>query len=63
MTRILAITALLAVAMNLAGCTWGTKYETWPVVDNNCSGNRWLHDDSFCADYLAHMPPPPRPQS
>jgi hypothetical protein len=58
MTRILAITALLAVAMNLAGCTWGTKYETWPVVDNNCAGNRPLHDAAFCAEYTANMPHP-----
>jgi hypothetical protein len=63
MNRIFALAALLALTTSLAGCTFGTKYEASRVFDNNCSGNGWIHDDAFCADFLANMPPPPPPQS
>jgi hypothetical protein len=53
MKRIFALAALFALATSLAGCSFGTKYETWPIVDNNCSGHGWIHDEAFCAEYTA----------
>ncbi|MGH6881366.1 hypothetical protein [Hypericibacter sp.] len=51
MARILTVAFALAVTLTLAGCSWGTRYQAWGWVDNNCSSNGGVHSDAYCDDY------------
>ncbi|MBX7147291.1 MAG: hypothetical protein K1X44_08285 [Alphaproteobacteria bacterium] len=46
----LTVLAILASALALSAC--GTKFESWTLFDNNCSGNAGLHSDDYCASYV-----------
>jgi len=55
MKRILLLTGLLLLGLNLPACT---KYEANGLVDNNCSQNGGFYNQPYCHEYTHHNPHP-----